>query len=430
MKTLIVTLFAIGSILGAGAQTSETECLRKISLVDSLVNAGNYPAAMAPWAVARKDCPWSGNSLYTVGETLLKRQVEMAAANDKETAVRDLLDLYDQQSKYFPTNAKANALKKAMALHSVNKGSEEEIFKLLDNAFVTNPDSFTDAIGLYTYFELYFNKYKGGDKTISVTDLLAKQDAIESKLAMLSKTDLKHGRRAARTVSKRMDGLMVGVATCDNLVPYYESTFESKRTDTLWLERASVRLLQNQCMATPTFNKITQAANTLQPSKTAAFNLGSAALRSGNREQAAVYYQQAAALSETGTEKASTYYTLATTVYGNGDKAKAKEFAQKAIAANPKMGKAYMYLAQLYANAGKECGQTLFEQKAMYWLAADMVRKAGEADPNLRKNGSDQTAENYLKLAPTPDEIKAEKLGGKQINFKCWINESVTVPKP
>ena len=85
--------------------------------------------------------------------------------------------------------------------------------------------------------------------------------------------------------------------------------------------------------------------------------------------------------------------------------------------------------AQMYANSGAECGQTPFEQKAIYWLAADMVRKAGEADSNLKKNGSDQTAESYLKMAPTAAEIKSEKMAGKQVAFKCWINESVTVPK-
>src|SRR5690606_5974777 len=130
------------------------------------------------------------------------------------------------------------------------------------------------------------------------------------------------------------------------------------------------------------------------------------------------YYATAAELSTSFHVKSEMYYTIASTVYGISNKAKAKEFATKALAVNPKMGKAYMFLAQMYANSGAECGETPYERKAIYWLAADMARKAGEVDENLKRTGSDRVVEKYLKLAPSESEMKAEKKLGKTITFK------------
>src|SRR5690606_1809166 len=173
----------------------------------------------------------------------------------------------------------------------------------------------------------------------------------------------------------------------------------------------------------------TLASHAVRPTAESAYNVAAAALQGGDREQAAKYFNQSAELNLNQDDKANIYYLLASTVYSSTNNAKAKEFAKKAIAANPRMGKAYMFLAQLYANSGNECAQTPFERKAIYWLAADMARKAGEADPNLKRSGSDKTDENYAKKGPTPEEIRNQKKLGKEIEFKCWINESVKVPK-
>ena len=428
MKTFITLLFAIGSTLFIQAQ-NDPECLDKIADIDSLVTAGNFPDAYKPWSEIRQKCGASSNDLYVAGETILQRRVEMASADDKEAAVRDLLALYDDQNKFFPANSKGNALKKALALTAINSESPDEIFKLLDKAFATTPELFTDAKGLYTYFDLYYKRHLDIGNSISFDDLLAKQDAIEAHLIRIKQDATPLERKSYDRVSKNINRQMAGISTCEKVVAYYEKAFDANKDNADWLERTASRLRDMNCVSGTLFGKITSASHSVRPTALSAYNAGSAALQSGDREQAAKYFNQSAALNPNPREKANLYYLIASNVYSGTDKAKAKDFAKKAITADPNMGKAYMFLAQLYANSGGECGKTEFEQKAIYWLAAEMARKAGEVDPNLKRSGSDKTAENYAKKGPTPAEIREQKKLGREIEFKCWINESVKVPK-
>ncbi len=427
MKRLIFTMFAIGT-LSVHAQKLQSECLEKIRVVDSLVGAENFSDAISPWKNVRQNCPSLSNNTYVAGEAILRFQIEMASPEAKEEAVRELLNMYDEQNKYFPQNTSLTDFKKAMALSKINGGTTDEIYQLFDKAFHSDPKIFTDPVGLYTYFDLYFKKYSAGDKSISPTSLFARQDEIEKRLATLPK-EVGNNRRAIKNVTRGMDGLLNGIATQENLVSYYESSFDAKKTDTIWLANASKRLLDKNYMSNPIFLKISEAAHRTKPTMETAYSLGSAALRNGLRDEAAKYYSQSAQLSTTAHEKATLYYTIASTVYGSSDKKKAKEFAQLAIKTEPGMGKAYMFLAQLYANGSSECGLPTFEQKAIYWLAADMARKAGDVDPNFKKTGSEKTAAMYKSKAPSSDEIKKAKMRGKTIDFKCWINESFEVPK-
>lgn len=429
MKTFITLLFAIGNTLFIQAQNQNPACLDKITKIDSLVIAGNLSDAYQPWSEIRLKCADASNKLYESGEAILKYRIELAPAADKEKVGRELIQMYDDQTTYFPAHSKANSLKKALTLRSVNGGSDEEILALLDRAFTATPDIFTDAEGLYAYFTLYFKSYQAGDKGVTLEDVMAKHDAIEAQLIRIGKEATEIQSKAYGRISSAIRRQMAATVTCADLAPYLEKNFEANKHDADWLERAASSLADKNCFSEPVFNKIAQASHALRPTETSAYNSAVAALQSGNRDRAAELFNESAQLNPNPREKASLYYTIASNVYGITNKPKAKEFADKAIAANPNMGKAYMFLAQLYANSGSECGKNEFEQKAIYWLAAEMAKKAGEVDANLKQSGSDKTAESYVKQAPTTSEIRAQKKLGKEIRFDCWINESVKVPK-
>lgn len=428
MKTFLIFLFGIGTISAAYSQKQEA-CMQNIILVDSLVNAGNFTDAVAPWTEARTKCPAASLKIYTAGESILQYQIEMAATADKELIVRELLALYDQQIKFFPQSAARNNLKKAIALNSISPAGSDEIYAMYDRAFNGNPETFDDPNALYQYYEMYFNKYKAGDKTITTDMLLARQDLVDQRIAAAAETaspdDIKSLHRAAAGI----DALLAPVTSCESLLSHYESIFDTRKANSAWLENAAARLLSRGCVSSPFFGKVAAAAYDLHPTETSAYNLGTAALRSGKRDEAAKFYDISATLNPNPIKKAATYYMIATTVYGISNKVQAKDYAKKAIALNPSMGKAYMFLAQLYANSGSDCGNSAFEQKAVYWLAAEMATKAGEVDPNLRKTGSDKTAQTYLAKAPTEAEIKQQKKLGKQLTIGCWINETVNIPK-
>lgn len=174
--------------------------------------------------------------------------------------------------------------------------------------------------------------------------------------------------------------------------------------------------------------KISERFYEVSPSSKSAYNMAIITRTAKNNKQAAVFFAQAADLETDVSKKADYFYTLATT-YGYANKAKAKEAALKALALNPAMGKSHTFIAQLYANSTNDCGENAFESKAVYWLAAENARKAGVAEPKLKKSADDLAA-TFMKRAPSKKEIsEAKRKAGQTITFKCWMNESVSIPK-
>ncbi len=92
------------------------------------------------------------------------------------------------------------------------------------------------------------------------------------------------------------------------------------------------------------------------------------------------------------------------------------------------MGIAYLKIAEMYAKSANNCGTSVFEKRAVYWLAADYAKRAGRVDPSLSSTAT-ATVESYNGRAPQKSDIFQEDAAGKKISFSnCWIGESVTVP--
>ena len=94
---------------------------------------------------------------------------------------------------------------------------------------------------------------------------------------------------------------------------------------------------------------------------------------------------------------------------------------------NPSNGKPYLAIAQMYASSAKNCGDSNFNQRAVYWLAAKEASKASKVDVNLRKSAK-KALNNYNAKAPQKSEIFSSARDGEQIQVSCWINRTVTVP--
>jgi tetratricopeptide (TPR) repeat protein len=170
-------------------------------------------------------------------------------------------------------------------------------------------------------------------------------------------------------------------------------------------------------------------AENLYANKTTAqssYFMALASLKQKKFEEAIKFYRQAAELETNPQAKAKIYYTLATGLLYS-DKAKSKESLNKAVLSDPKMGSAYLFLAELYANASKDCGKTDFEIKAINYLAIQTAKKASTAEPTL-KGTADKMVERLTPKSFSQAEINKEKMNGKSLTIGCWINETITFP--
>lgn len=454
MKTkltfLIVILFGF---FNSNAQPAD--CADRLSIFVELAKSKNYTEAYEHLQYLRKNCPSQNAAIYLLGEPTLNYFIDNSKAPaEKEKQVRDLMKLFDEYDQYFPGNGKGNSVKKGLALFENNIGTPNEVFQVLDNSFKTDKANFTNPKAMLLYFQIYVDDFEAGNKGIQLQQVFDKYDLISDKVeeeakvlsdakdaliqkqeageALTTKEQRDFNRyevnlEAFETVGTSMDAKIELLATCDRLVPFFSKSFQDKKGDAEWLRRAAQRLDRKGCSSDPLFAQISDALHLLNPTAESAYNLGVSFYNKKNTTKALEYFNQAAELHTDNNKKANVYYTIATNIYGNGNKTQARAYAEKALAARPSMGRAYLFIAQLYASSVNDCGVTPFEKRAVNWLAAQTARRAGQVDSSLKAT-ADQTASAYEQRAPTKAEIHSEGMSGQSISFKCWIGKSVTVP--
>ncbi|MGL2962281.1 hypothetical protein ACSVH2_00500 [Flavobacterium sp. RSB2_4_14] len=420
------TIFSFVCILFLSILNAQKyDCLPKMAAYQELYKAKKIAESFELWSEVKKNCPKESETVYTDGFSILQYKIDNAVNDEEKTAlVRDKMKLYDLYNKNFPLSTGDFEVNKAMALYDNKIDSKEEIFGLLESGFLNAPNSITNANSIYLYFSLYYEKYKAADKKFTSDVVLEKYTLVNALLTQLQISnpdkieDYKTAQRGIIALAKE-------VATCDNLSTYYEKKYDANQENTVWISTA-LSNLSGKCSAKPIFYTMAEKLYTIQVTAQSAYFMALTSVKQRKFPEAIRFYEESAQLQTNPVEKATIYYTLATGLVSS-EKAKSKEYLYKAISFDPKMGKAYLFLAQQYASSKEECGKTDFEKKAVYYLAIQTVKKAGVADPKLKPT-ADKMAADYALQSLTQDEIKKAKMNGKSLTIGCWINETVTFP--
>ena len=422
MKT-ILSILLLGFYAFSNAQNDN--CFQKEKEYLDLLKAEKIVDAFEPWSEVRKNCPKLSENTYVYGKVILQYKIDNAAnPEEKEVLVRDLMKLYDQYNKNFPDHAQDYEVSKAMALHDNNIEAKAEIFALLNNAFIKAPKSITNANAIFIYFSEYHAKFLAGDAKITADAVLDTFDNVGIMLNQLMALNPKKDDEY-KTAFRGINILVKDIATCENLEAHYKKGYEKNKENGDWLLAAITNMFPI-CGEQPIFFTLAQQLHSLKPTVQSAYFMGVASLKMKDFSAALQYYNESADLQSNPVEKARIYYNIATSIVGN-DNAKSKEYLQKAMSIDATNGKVYIYLAQLYANSAGECGATDFEKKAVYYLAAETVKKSETANPKL-KPAVDKMYADFKAKAPSSAEIAKLKLNGKSFVVKCWINETIQFP--
>ncbi|MBF0693874.1 MAG: tetratricopeptide repeat protein [Flavobacterium sp.] len=416
LQFVLLCFFSVASI-------AQESCKEHVEELKILTDNNQLHEAYA--VISSADCLLKADAAFDNVEKVLIYKIESAANSDEKQKQLDvLLNHYDNYDFRHPGNDKGNKLKKVVALKRFSEGSENDIFKILDSEFKRDFKNFNDAGGIALYFDLYFAKFTAKEKGFTEHDLFEKHDILLTKLEQLSHTDPDNARDY-QTAASGISALMSPIATCEKLEVFYHKNYEANKNQVDWLEQASNGLKTQQCLSSKMFMKVANQWYNLEKSSASAMNLATAYSQTRERAKAVEYYKIAADLQKDPIEQSKIYQSIATALVGS-NKIQALDFAQKAIAANPNNGKAYLLLAQLYS-AAEDCGKTTVEKKAVYILASKTALMAGQKDPYLKAT-ADRQSELFLRNAPTPDEIRQENKAGKIINYNCWFKASVALP--
>jgi len=453
--TLLLTFLFLGINVGFAQQ--DEECMSNLSIFHEYVKAKNYEAAYQPWMNVRNKCPKFNNAIYIDGEKILKDKIKNSFGADKIAYLNDLLKLWEERATYFASKTPkgeygAKACQLMFEYKIILNKTEDEMYKCFDDAYVADKKTFTNPKSLYTYFSLMVDLFDAKKKIDS--DLFNKYDDVVEKVndevkiyteklnALIAKedagTDLtskeEKRKKSYSSYLKAYDQIISGTneklgtrANCENLIPLYTKDFEANKDNPVWLKRAAGRMSEKECTDDPLFFDLVNAFHDLSPSANSAYYLGLLKDKEGKSSEAITFYEQAIDLQTDNFEKAKLLYKIASKFKTKRSYGKARSYYRKALAASPSMGKAHLAIAQMYAASANNCGDSGFNKRAVFWLAANEARRAGKVDPTLKK-ASSQTVANYMSKAPSKGDIFNEGNTGQSIKIGCWIGSSVTVP--
>ncbi|OEK08965.1 hypothetical protein A8C32_13735 [Flavivirga aquatica] len=453
--TLLFTLLFVG--LNFGFAQQDEECMTKLSIFHEYARAKNYEAAYEPWMAVRNKCPKFNIAIYSDGEKILKGKIKAASGADKVPFINDLLKLWEQRGVNFAVKTPKGeyAAKSCQLIYDnrkiLNKTSEE-LFECYDAAYKLDKATFTNPKSLYTYFSLMVDLYDAKKKPAK--DLFNKYDDVVEKVEeevknyseklnkLIEKEDAgtaltkKEGKykkfyesylKAYDQISGSIDQKLGDRANCENLIPLYQKDFEANKENAVWLQRAAGKMSEKDCTGDPLFFKLVNAYHKLSPSANSAYYLGILKDKEGKSNEAIKFYKQAISLETDNFKKAKLNNRIGLKLKARGSYGQARGFFKQALRLNPSSGRPHLSIAAMYAASANKCGDTNFNKRAVYWLAASEARKAARVDPTLKKAAA-QSVANYTAKAPQKSEIFSSGNSGQTITIGCWIGSSVKVP--
>ena len=441
------------------SQLTSDECLEQLSIFAESAKIKNYQAAYEPWKTVLDNCPKLSLATYQYGEIILKDFIKKSESEEnKSKYLNDLLSLYDLWAENFPERKGVRQIgkiysSKGQAMLDNGIKDKELIYDTFEYAFQNDPTSFTNPKSLAYYFQTGYDLYKVGSK-INLETLFEKYEELTEKFELLKTNISKNidiilnkeesgtpltsrevrnkkiydtNSNAVSAYLQLIDQLIAKEATCDILIPLYSKNFEENKNNPLWIRRAAGRLDGKDCSDDPLFVTLVEQLHSLEPSADSAYYLGILNDKQGNSEGALKYYQESVSLQTDNYKKANILYKIAVKFKNAGRRVSARNYAEQALSNQPSLGRAYLLIANMYADSANGCGDTQFNKRAVFWLAAQTAVKAGRVDASLKKI-SDRTAAAFNGRAPSKTDIFTEGNQGTNITFSCWIRRSVKVP--
>lgn len=448
--------FTLLGVFFAFNVASAQDCRVTLSLFNESAKVENFSDAYPKYKELLENCSDYHILIYKRGEKMLEGMIDVAETEErKQELIQEYIDNQMMRMEKFPNDTKEGAMLAdvAMIKYKHEVGTLEERLKAFEDVAEADKENFSSPVAIYAYFRIandlndtgerdiqfLFDKYdevielieiQENDKAAEAKPLIEKQQS-QQELTSKESRILKNSEIYLRNYTKikgSVNSLLGSKADCDNLIPLYNKDFDEKKGDVEWLRNANARLSAKDCTEDPLFFKVSEALHQKEPSANSAYSLGQLAEAEGNRAKALEYFNEAAELETSKTRKSRIYYRIANNYKDRGSYSQARTYYRRALENKPSMGIAYLKIADMYAKSANDCGNSVFEKRSVYWLAADYATRAGRVDPSISSNAS-ATAESYRARAPQKSDIFQEDAAGRKISFSnCWIGESVVVP--
>ncbi|WP_027127124.1 tetratricopeptide repeat protein [Gelidibacter mesophilus] len=459
MKTRVtLILVALFMSFNVGFAQQDEECMINLTLMSDYAKSKKFDEAYEPFMKLRNKCPKFNYAIYYYGDRILKDKIDRASGTEKVDLINDLMKVWDEGIANFPNKYTAGDIQQDKAMlkydHREALGlSNKQVYDNFDGLYKNSPESFTNPKGLYIYFSTIVDMYDA--KEVEVIDVFNKYDDVSDKIGQeidnytqklnplvekeeagteLDKKEAQYKKQyesyleAYDKISGSIDSKLGILANCEVLIPLYKRDFDKFKTDAVWLKRAVSRMYNKECTDDPLYTDLVKAYDASSPSADTKFFVYNLLMKQGKEKEAKPYLDQSYDLEKDPLKKSRLAMRFGKSLKSQGNYGSARSYFQKSVDLNPSNGRAHIEIAQMYAASANNCGDTTFNKRAVFWLAASEARKAGRVDANL-KSYAEGLAANYDGKAPQRADIFTAGNGGETIRIGCWIGLSVTVPK-
>ena len=438
-------------------------CLINLSQYQEVFKQNNFKEAYPYWKWAVDNCPMSSKFIFHNGSAILEYMIANEKdSSKKEAYIQELFDLFYLRIKYYPVDEgyslgkigvytmKYRPLNYKKALEHMEKSIEldgkESSPQVLD-IFIQTMDIYIqkeklptdvmiDAYDKVTEIldemidanelkmegimrEIYDNQEKLDSGRITIDDYLAAYKSRQNDSAKVEKELVQ-----LRNVGNNMNIRFAKYATCDILMSIYAKKFETNK-DLRTLRQIVKFFAKENCTNNDLFIAAVEELYKQTPNAAMAFYMGNINYQKGEYNDALSYLNQALERFEKEEDKIKTYLLMAECYRLVNQYAAARETAYKILKLNPKDGRAYIFVGNLYMATVTTC--TTEVPGAVYWAAADKFAKAKAIDPKRAEEAQKLINTATARFPKTETYFNYGLSKGQTYKIDCWIGESTII---
>ncbi|MFW5872753.1 MAG: tetratricopeptide repeat protein, partial [bacterium] len=391
---------------GTNPQDS-AECVKNYSLFSTYYDQDRYQEAKPYWKEVFSNCPCASKNIYIAGTKMYKTFMKDNSGNNEVVygLVDTLIMIYDKRMQYFPKDKGIVLGYKGIDFYTIFNSDTSKV----KTAYGYLSESI-ELLGKKTSYVVlsYFIK---ASVDLFQANLKSAEETFEDyvKTNEILAYQIEKGGKRVETISSvkdRNDKLIVesGVLKCDFLIPYFKPKFGPK-TDLETLKKIVGFLSIAECKDDPLFEQALVKLIDAEPSAKAYYAGGEYYKTKQKFDKAVEYLEKAANIGEDEENKAK-YYLEAASISLSDLKqySNARKYAYKALENKTEWGTPYLIIGNAYASSAKNCGETEFTRKTVYWAAVDKFIKAKNVDPSITEEAS-KLINTYAKYFPNNEEI-------------------------
>ncbi len=458
LKSAIFTLaLLIGLSVQVSAQDSFTpkddlakygndsvECVKNLSLYrgdykqwkqngkkgDIINSASKY------WRYVLENCPKATENLYVDGINILEHYLKLAKDDQEKQSIFDtIMMLYDMRIHYFPNHYKTGKTqvgtllgRKGVDMYKFSPSKNYlKAFEILGEAIKIDKNRAKGPVYIYYFRSITKMAQKGDTDTTAVVDAYDMiSDYIDSNIEYYTKKGDTKKTEMYTNIKGNIENTFEPFANCTDLVRIYQKKYKETPDDIDLLKKITNLLDKKSCIDSELYFNTTVGLYKLEPSPESAYLIGKMLLKEEKYSEAVPYLEEAIKMeNESRAYKALIF--LAEDFMSLNNFSKARNAALKAAKLNPKAGKPYAIIGDLYAASAKDCGNDELTNKVTYWAAVDKYTRARDVEPDLAES-MNKRINSYRKYFPSTELLFFHNLNeGDSYTIECWINEVTTV---